>query len=37
MLFDRTAKGKKSKELKGELKDLKKESSECGGREGVCE
>ena len=24
MLFDRAAKGKKSKELKGELKDLKK-------------
>ena len=31
MLFDRTAKGKKSKELKGELKDLKKSLLNAGG------
>ena len=37
MLFDRAAKGKKSKELKGELKDLKKSLLNAGGREGVCE
>ena len=31
MLFDRAAKGKKSKELKGELKDLKKSLLNAGG------
>ena len=32
MLFDRAAKGKKSKELKGELKDLKKSLLNAGAR-----